>query len=94
MKIPLIKLYDDSDSFIDLSDVRYAYKGEYNKAPALYVKFKGEESEIALLYTDNADILYDDVKRIKEFLFDFNRVYIDAEGMPFVPGGPNEQIQE
>lgn len=87
MRIPLIKLYDDCDSFINLSDIRYMYKGEYDKKPALHVKFKNEDIEKAFLYTDNADILYDDVKRIKEFLFDFNKVYINAGGMPFVPGG-------
>lgn len=90
MRIPLIKLYDDNDSFVNLSDVRYAYKDEYNGVPALYVQFRGEEDEIALLYTDNADILHDDIKRIKELLFHFNKVHINSEGMPFVPGGINE----
>lgn len=94
MRIPIMKLYDDNDSFIDISDIRYAYKASYDEVPALHVKFKGEESEIGFLYTDNEDILYDDMKKIEELLFHFNKVYINAEGMPFAPGGVNEQIQE
>lgn len=92
MRIPLIKLHDDGDSFINLSDIRYMYKGEYDKNPALHVKFKNEDIERAFLYTDYcaALLLHDDIQRIEELLSHFNKVYINAEGMPFAPGGVNE----